>query len=77
MPDILAAWDPGYGLFVKPGVVSCHPPQVTSWWDAEHMSVNIRVTQISLGPVTCPQAYYTAATSVNAGKSTLVACCPT
>ncbi len=72
----IAAWDPGYGIFVQPGL-QCLPPQVTSWWDAVHLSsIDFSKTAISIGPVVCPEAYATAATSVNAASSTFVACCP-
>jgi len=77
IPTVLAGWDPGYGTFVQPGL-SCHPPQVTTWWDENHLftDINTQATQFSLGPVVCPQAYSTVHTSVNDGASTFVACCP-
>lgn len=83
-PAALAAWDPGYGLSVSfddgnPTATvppPCHPPQITSWWDAEHLGVDVRATQWSLGPVVCPSPYRTGSTSVNKQSSTLVGCCP-
>ncbi|KAH8894374.1 hypothetical protein GQ53DRAFT_763114 [Thozetella sp. PMI_491] len=72
----LVAWDPGYGLSVEPSLV-CHPPQVTSWWDADRMGVNTKATAYSLGPVVCPVAYSTVSISENGAGSTMVACCPT
>jgi hypothetical protein len=67
----LAGWDPGYGISAQPGL-SCQPPQVTTWWD-RNVDASI---QFSLGPVVCPEAYSTATTSLNAGGSTFVGCCP-
>ncbi|OJJ42572.1 hypothetical protein ASPZODRAFT_2119698 [Penicilliopsis zonata CBS 506.65] len=77
VPTSLVAWDPGYGIWVQPGLL-CQPPQMTSWWDANHIlsQVDLHATQLSIGPVVCPDAYTTATTSVNEASSTLVACCP-
>jgi hypothetical protein len=75
-PTHLAAWNPGYGIYVQQGL-SCQPPQVTSWWDENHMNgIDTIATQFSLGPVVCPQAYTTATTTVNVDSSTFVGCCP-
>ncbi|CAM1509530.1 Fc.00g032690.m01.CDS01 [Cosmosporella sp. VM-42] len=77
VPQTLAAWDPGYGLFAQLGL-SCLPPEMTSWWNAGSImsTVDLDSTQYSIGPIVCPEAYYTATTFVNAGSSTQVACCP-
>lgn len=75
-PQTLAGWDPGYGIWVQPGL-SCQPPQVTSWWDENHSNgIDYSATAYSLGPVVCPDAYFTATTSVNTQSSTFVGCCP-
>lgn len=73
VPNTLAAWDPGYGISVMDK--NCLPRAATTWWDAERLGPNT-LTTISIGPITCPQAYYTASTSVKDGISTLVGCCP-
>ncbi|KAH7140021.1 hypothetical protein B0J13DRAFT_558795 [Dactylonectria estremocensis] len=73
----VAAWDPGYGLSVDTDL-TCQPPQLTAWWNAD-MSVDVAETQMSIGPVVCPEAYTTANTQVrvvNGESRTLVACCP-
>jgi len=75
VPNTIAAWDPGYGISVDDGSHSCHPKAVTTWWDAERLGHNT-LTTVSLGPFTCPQAYFTAKTSVKDTSSTMVACCP-
>lgn len=77
VPDTLAAWDPGYGLFVDK-TLKCQPPQHTTWWNADALSLGIDTeeTRLSLGPIVCPEAYTTATTITNAGSSTFVACCP-
>ncbi|OIW23617.1 hypothetical protein CONLIGDRAFT_637587 [Coniochaeta ligniaria NRRL 30616] len=72
-PNPVAAWDPGYGLLVADS--SCLPRPVTTWWDQQFLGTNTD-TVLSIGPVTCPQAYYTAKTSVKDSSSTLVGCCP-
>jgi hypothetical protein len=71
--NTVAAWDPGYGLFVADS--SCLPKAATTWWDQDKLGKNTE-TVMSIGPVTCPQAYYTARTSVKDSSSTLVGCCP-
>lgn len=77
VPQILAGWDPGYELFV-PGAATCLPPQMLTWWDADKLTLGIDTTKtkLSVGPIVCPEAYTTATTITNAGKSTFVACCP-
>jgi hypothetical protein len=66
----LTGWDPGYAVTVNASV-RCWPDDATAWWMQEDP-----MTTISLGPVECPEAYYTAMTSVKNEESTLVACCP-
>ncbi|PMD32307.1 hypothetical protein L207DRAFT_572109 [Hyaloscypha variabilis F] len=70
----LAVWDPGYGLTVDSNV-HCVPPPVTSWWDQANLGAN-SLTQLSIGPITCPVDYTTVATSIVDETSTFVACCP-
>ena len=72
--DIIAGWDPGYGVSANLDV-TCHPKAVTTWWLQERLGPNTE-TVVSLGPVTCPEDYTTAATRVEDASSTLVACCP-
>ncbi|KAI2625751.1 hypothetical protein GGR54DRAFT_513131 [Hypoxylon sp. NC1633] len=74
VPNILAAWDPGYGLSVQTDV-TCHPKPVTTWWLQDRLGP-ISDTIVSLGPVTCPQDYFTATVSAKDASSTFVACCP-
>ncbi|KAH7166525.1 hypothetical protein EDB81DRAFT_782397 [Dactylonectria macrodidyma] len=77
VPNTVAAWDPGYGLFVDTDL-TCQPPQLTSWWNAD-INVDVAKTQMSIGPVICPEAYTTASTQVrvvNGESRTFVACCP-
>ncbi|RYP52782.1 hypothetical protein DL768_002133 [Monosporascus sp. mg162] len=72
--DIVAAWDPGYGVSVD-GDVTCHPKAVTTWWLQERLGPN-EATTVSLGPMDCPENYYTVTETVQDPSSTLVACCP-
>ncbi|KAI0134107.1 hypothetical protein BJ170DRAFT_184961 [Xylariales sp. AK1849] len=74
IPSILAAWDPGYGVYVDQQT-TCLPKPVTTWWLSDRLGNN-PYTVISLGPVTCPEAYYTATSSIKDSSSTFVACCP-
>jgi hypothetical protein len=71
--NTVAAWDPGYGLNVADS--SCLPRPATTWWNQGLLGENPQ-TKFSIGPITCPQAYYTARTSVKDSSSTLVGCCP-
>jgi hypothetical protein len=71
---IIAAWDPGYGILVDREKL-CMPKAVTTWWNLNWLGDNPRTT-LSLAPIVCPQAFYTATTSVKSESSTLVACCP-
>ncbi|KAH8702392.1 hypothetical protein BGW36DRAFT_424669 [Talaromyces proteolyticus] len=69
-PPTIAAWDPGYGLYVQPGL-ECQPPEVTTWWDENKTpNINTTATKYSIGPIVCPSAYTTAKTSVNQRGST-------
>ena len=72
--DIIAGWDPGYGVSANFDV-TCHPKGVTTWWLQERLGSNSD-TVVSLGPVTCPEDYTTATTSAKDISSTLIACCP-
>ncbi|KAI1408462.1 hypothetical protein F5Y13DRAFT_172512 [Hypoxylon sp. FL1857] len=74
VPSVIAAWDPGYGISVKTGA-TCLPKPVTTWWLQDRFGP-IQDTVLSIGPVTCPQDYYTATASAKDASSTLVACCP-
>lgn len=69
----IAAWDPGYGISYSD--YGCLPRPVTTWWDQDRLGPNPS-TVVSLGPITCPDAYYTASTSKKDESSTFVACCP-
>ncbi|KAI5861257.1 hypothetical protein GGS23DRAFT_577781 [Durotheca rogersii] len=74
VPNVIAAWDPGYGIEVRKDV-TCHPKAMTTWWRQDQLGAN-KETVMSLGPVTCPQDYYTATASAKDASSTYVACCP-
>ena len=74
VPNAIAGWDPGYGLDVAPDT-TCHPKPVTTWWNNGRLGGN-SLTIVSLGPMSCPEAYSTARTSVKDQYSTMVACCP-
>lgn len=63
--------DPGYGIDVNSDL-TCLPPVATQWWEQTQGAV----TTYSLGPLVCPEAYFTANTSTNGPSSTWVACCP-
>jgi hypothetical protein len=64
--------DPGYGISVD-NALTCLPPIATQWWRSQP---NNGVTTLSLGPIVCPSAYFTASTSTQATGSTWIACCP-
>jgi hypothetical protein len=66
----LTGWDPGYAITVDASV-QCWPEEARTWWDQQNPTATI-----SLGPVACPEAYYTATSSVKDDSSTLIACCP-
>ncbi|KAI0179229.1 hypothetical protein GGR52DRAFT_297444 [Hypoxylon sp. FL1284] len=74
VPNTIAGWDPGYGISVDTRA-SCLPNAVTTWWLQDHNGP-IKETVLSIGPVTCPQDYYTATVSKKDALSTFVACCP-
>ncbi|CAJ2502669.1 Uu.00g100630.m01.CDS01 [Anthostomella pinea] len=74
VPDTIAAWDPGYGISVQTDA-TCLPKAVTTWWLADRLGLNTQ-TVLSVGPITCPEAYYTASVSAKDESSSLVACCP-
>jgi hypothetical protein len=77
----LVAYDPGYGLDID-ARVKCAPPAVTTWWEQGRLGKG-RLgkgnddghTAASIGPLTCPNAWSTVATSVS-GSSTHAMCCP-
>ncbi|RYP81439.1 hypothetical protein DL770_005915 [Monosporascus sp. CRB-9-2] len=72
--DIIAAWDPGYGVSADQAL-TCHPKAVTTWWLQDRLGPN-EATTVSLGPMDCPENYYTATQNVQDSSSTLIACCP-
>ncbi|KAI1462566.1 hypothetical protein F4805DRAFT_471858 [Annulohypoxylon moriforme] len=74
VPNTIAAWDPGYGISVQTDA-TCLPKPVTTWWLQDRLGP-IQETILSLGPVTCPQDYFTATASAKDASSTFVACCP-
>ncbi|RHZ72042.1 hypothetical protein CDV55_106432 [Aspergillus turcosus] len=72
----LMAYDPGYGLAIDTNVI-CAPPAVTTWWEQGLLDGgNQYHTAVSIGPMTCPEAFSTVVTSVKDGISTLAMCCP-
>ncbi|KAF2435221.1 hypothetical protein EJ08DRAFT_656845 [Tothia fuscella] len=71
--NTILAWDPGYGASVDGSWTSCLPAEATAWWQG--VGANSE-TQIRLGPLVCPEAYYTATTTSENAESTFVACCP-
>lgn len=70
---IIAGYDPGYGVTASD--VTCHPKAVTTWWLQERLGPNTE-TVVSLGPITCPEDYYTVTQRAQDPSSTLIACCP-
>ncbi|KAI1104752.1 hypothetical protein F4804DRAFT_176767 [Jackrogersella minutella] len=74
VPTVIAAWDPGYGLSVNPEA-TCLPKPVTTWWLQDRLGPTTE-TILSIGPITCPEDYYTATASAKDSSSTFVACCP-
>ncbi|OIW27915.1 hypothetical protein CONLIGDRAFT_454281 [Coniochaeta ligniaria NRRL 30616] len=68
------AWDPLYVSYVT-SASTCFAPQVTSWWLFNSKTVS---AYQGLGlTFACPEAYYTAATSVLSSESLQqVYCCP-
>jgi len=68
-----AAFDPFFGRYIS-SKITCLPPAVTLW---RNQSTQIPPQSItSLGPLECPELYYTASSSVADARSTLIACCP-
>lgn len=67
------AFDINVGLYADSNLI-CLPPQATAWWNQGDLGL-IGTTTL-LGPVTCPEAYTTATTTVLNSQSTFVACCP-
>ncbi|KAI1380736.1 hypothetical protein F4677DRAFT_196371 [Hypoxylon crocopeplum] len=74
VPNVIAAWDPGYGIEVDTKA-TCLPKAATTWWLQDRFGP-ISDSVFSLGPVTCPQDYYTATVSAKDATSTFIACCP-
>ena len=86
--QLLAAWDPGLGLFADGNAASCLPNVVTTWWEQDKLGPNPNtVMSISFAPSAAiptaaadgacgHKAYATALTSVKGGGSTFLACCP-
>jgi len=72
--NTLAAWDPGMGISADLDL-RCQPAAATQWWDQDRLGKN-SLTQMSIGPITCPSGYSTATTRVDDQTSTFVACCP-
>lgn len=70
----LVAWDPGYGISVNQNL-RCVPKAVTTWWAQDLLGTNTE-TVVSIGPLTCPQAFSQVATHVEDDIRTRVACCP-
>lgn len=67
-------YDPYYGQQIN-ALLSCLPPQATSWWRSGNND-GTRSTIISMGPIVCPEMYTTALTQTLNSLSTFVACCP-
>lgn len=70
----LVAWDPGYGISVNHNL-RCVPQAVTTWWAQGWLGLNTE-TVVSIGPLTCPEAFRQVATHVEDETRTRVACCP-
>ncbi|KAJ5833840.1 hypothetical protein N7474_002151 [Penicillium riverlandense] len=72
----LMAFDPGYGLDINTDVI-CDPPAMTTWWEQGLLGGGgAYKTEVSIGPLTCPDGYSTVASSVKDVSSTLAMCCP-
>lgn len=69
----IVAFDPAYGISVRPGV-RCQPDAVTTWWN--QVVLGESSTAVSLLPVTCPEKWSTVLTFVQSKISTQVMCCP-
>lgn len=70
----LVAWDPGYGISVDQNL-RCVPEAATTWWLQQNLGTNTE-TVVSIGPLTCPDAFVQVATHVEDETRTRVACCP-
>lgn len=70
----IVAWDPGFGISVSKDL-RCVPEAATTAWDQDRLGSNSD-TIVSIGPMTCPEAFSQVATSVMDASRTLVACCP-
>lgn len=70
----LVAWDPGFGISVSKDL-RCVPEAATTVWDQDRLGSNSD-TIVSIGPITCPEAFSQVATSVIDASRTMVACCP-
>ncbi|KAI7774074.1 hypothetical protein LA080_009311 [Diaporthe eres] len=70
----IVAWDPGFGISVSKDL-RCVPEAATTAWDQDRLGSNSD-TVVSIGPMTCPEAFSQVATSVMDASRTLVACCP-
>lgn len=70
----IVAWDPGFGISVSKDL-RCVPEAATTVWDQDRLGSNSD-TIVSIGPITCPEAFSQVATSVLDASRTLVACCP-
>lgn len=67
------AWDPGFGISITD--LNCVPEAATTVWAQDRLGTNID-TVLSIGPITCPEAF-TQATSRSVDEfRTEVACCP-
>ncbi|KAJ0110164.1 hypothetical protein J7T55_000596 [Diaporthe amygdali] len=70
----IVGWDPGYGISVDQNF-RCLPEAVTTWWNQNWLGPNTE-TVVSIGPLTCPEAYSVVATHIEDESRTRVACCP-
>lgn len=71
---LIVAWDPKFGISVNTNL-DCLPPAATNW--ALQSDLGSQGNTISsLGPMVCPEAYYTVTTSVKDQDSTFAAYCP-
>lgn len=69
--DVLfVALNPFYGQDILK-TITCLPQAATLWWQQSGSQ-----TTTELGPLTCPDLYTTASTSVVNAYTTFVACCP-
>ncbi|KAJ5609912.1 lpxtg-domain-containing protein [Penicillium herquei] len=69
----LMAFDPAYGYSVNASV-TCEPAAITTW--SLSLSPANSKTYVSLGPLTCPDAWSTVAQSEENASSTAKMCCP-